>query len=247
VDPKILLIDEVLAVGDLAFRRKCLQRIRAMKERGKTILFVSHKMFDVRSICDRVLYIRDGGIHMEGSALDVTREFERDMLEKSLGDVTGLPTSQQAGDSRVRITDVEVLGEAGEELDAVRTGDPIRVRVRFHAGESLESPILSIALLRSDSLRVCAATTRTAGIEVERIEGEGEIEVRFDRLDLLEEHYTVETVIWNAEMSIPMAQHLNPTFRVVDERLPLNRPGVFFPPARFVRIASRAGTVLEGD
>jgi homopolymeric O-antigen transport system ATP-binding protein len=239
VDPQILLIDEVLAVGDLAFRRKCLARIQDLKERGKTILFVSHKMFDVRSICDRVIFLKDGGIYRDGNAVDVTKLFEREMLEKSLAQVVGQAQSQRAGGSKVTIIDVEATDLEGREVEAIRTGDPLRVRVRMDAGEPVDGPILSVALLRSDGRRVCVATTRILGPEIKRFEGHTEFEVVFDRLDLIEEYYTVETVIWNKEMSIPVAQYVNPTVRVSDDCLPLNRPGIFHPRARFVRVSSR--------
>ena len=247
VDPQILLIDEVLAVGDLAFRRKCLNRVQQMRGQGKTILFVSHKMFDVRAICDRVIYLKSGRIHREGSALDVTRELERDMLKKSLGDTTGLPTSQQAGLSRVRIDDVTVLGRDGAETEAIRSGEPIRVVVAATADEPVEAPILSVSLLRSDGLRACTASTRILGPEIARLAGETRFEVAFDAVDVTEEYYTVETVIWNREMSIPIAQYLNPTLHVGDDALPINRPGVYHPPARFVRIASAAGVVRDEE
>ena len=109
------------------------------------------------------------------------------------------------------------------------------------------NPVLSVALMRSDNLRTCAASTRTLGVTVPRLEGPTEFEVRFDRVDLVEEHYTVETVVWNEEMSIPVAQHLNPTIRIVDEGEPLNRPGIYHPDARFVRITSAGGDVRIED
>ncbi|MHC4469968.1 MAG: ABC transporter ATP-binding protein [Planctomycetota bacterium] len=246
VDPEIFLIDEVLAVGDLAFRQKCMRRIRDLREKRKTILFVSHKMRDVRAVCDRVIYLREGRIHEQGDPVDVTRVFEADMKGKSQMELAGLRRSQRAGDSPVTIRDVGVTDLGGRETDRVVAGEGFRVRVRVDVAERLRSPVLSVMLLRSDDICVCHASTRLLGPEVPGLEGECEFEVEFEHPPLVEDHYTVETVVWNEEMNIPWCQHRNPTVFIEDPHVPLTRPGVCHPRARFVRVLS-GGEVLFGE
>ncbi len=233
VDPAILLIDEVLAVGDLAFRRKCLERVKLLRAAGKTILFVSHKMNDVRAICDRVMYVKDGLIHREGTALDVTREFEADMKRRSALEITGAPLSQRTDNAAVRVMHVEARDSSGAPVTELHSGQSLIIHAAIESDIELLDPILSVALLRSDNLRACCATTRVLGPRIPRVRGACTFEVEFDDLDLMDDFYAIETIVWNAEMNVPLAQHLNPTIRFIDERPPVNRPGVFHPAARF--------------
>lgn len=227
VDPDILLIDEVLAVGDLGFRQKCMDRMKELRRRGKTILFVSHKMNDVRAICDRVILLARGGIEQDGKPLDVTRELEAVMRSGNRQAVVGAKPSQVAGSSKFRVEEVSMADRDGATIDELPNDAGFRVRGAVFAEEPVRDPILAVSLLRSDNLRVCHFNTREAGRRIELIDGRLSFEFEFPPLSLIEDLYTVETVLWNAEMNVPLAQHLNPSFTMRDRHPPANRPGVF--------------------
>jgi ABC-type polysaccharide/polyol phosphate transport system ATPase subunit len=235
VDPRVLLVDEVLAVGDLGFRQKCMRRVRDLKARGRTILFVSHRMSDIRGICDRVLQISGGTVAREGDALTVSREFEKEMSGKSLAELRGEAASHRPGDSPVRIVTAEPR-VAGARAVEIASGDGLDVVAEAEFATKVPAPVLSVSILRADQTRICVAHTRRLGIDLPDVEGQLSFAVRFPRLDLREDHYAVEVAIWDRELMTPLAQFITTEFFVTDPRPPINRPGAWEAEARFLEI-----------
>ncbi len=114
LEPDILLLDEVLAVGDLAFQRKCMEHAKRLAERGVTLLLVSHNMFAIKSMCDRAIYVAKGQVVADGRTEEVTQRYENDsrmqMAAWAEGAVGNDPTK-----CPIRFTEVEVLDESGRE------------------------------------------------------------------------------------------------------------------------------------
>jgi lipopolysaccharide transport system ATP-binding protein len=236
VDPRVLLVDEVLAVGDLGFRQKCLRRVRDLKARGRTILFVSHRMSDVRGLCDRVLQVSGGKVVREGAAMGVTREFEKEMSGKSLAELKGEAASHRAGDSPVRIVSAGLRTSGGAPAEEVASGDALEVRVLADFAATIRAPVLSVSVIRADETRVCVANSRRLGIDLPEVEGRLSFTVEFPRLDLRGDHYAVEVAIWDHEMMAPLAQFITAEFYVKDPRPPINRPGAWEAESRITDI-----------
>jgi ABC-type polysaccharide/polyol phosphate transport system ATPase subunit len=128
MDPDILLADEVLAVGDLEFQERCLERVRQERDRGRTILFVSHDLVAITRLCDQVLWLDGGRVRDHGDPRHVVARYRRATLAPA--DERGTGRALPAGD-HVRIVDVDLVSEEGGEIGAVRADQTFFVRILF--------------------------------------------------------------------------------------------------------------------
>jgi lipopolysaccharide transport system ATP-binding protein len=139
MDPAILLADEILAVGDLAFQERCLQKVRELaRDRGLTVLFVSHDMEAVARICDRVIWLKGGRLHRDGVSEEVIAEYQNaawDLLtSNSPADAKGSGRSGRYGE----ILEVKLLSADGREIGSPPRSEDVYVRIRFrtHAAKT---------------------------------------------------------------------------------------------------------------
>ncbi len=181
VDADVLLLDEVFAVGDGAFQRKCLDRIFDFKRNGGTIVFVSHDAAAVEQLCERTILLREGRVAFDGSTHDALTEYhrlladERDPAELAAG-------LSEWGSGEARIADVRVCGTGGVERERFRSGDAFSLAIRLVAAAAVPAPRLSYEL-RDEADRLLAG----GGLDVDEVgwpDGAGELPLRFD-LDAL--------------------------------------------------------------
>jgi ABC-2 type transport system ATP-binding protein len=149
VDPDVLVIDEVLAVGDEQFQAKCLDRIRTFQEEGRTILFVSHNADQIRAICDRAIVLESGKMLADASPGEAVRAFRESMGEElATDDELGAPNRQLRATRKVEILGMDVLGGA-----RLHTGDPLQLRVGLKTAEPVTaSLVLEIHKLNGELL-----------------------------------------------------------------------------------------------
>ena len=130
MEPSVLLADEILAVGDIAFQEQCLQKVRELaRDTGLTVLFVSHDMEAVSRICDRVVWLKEGGLHRDGAAEEVVTEYQNaawDMLAAAPG-YRGTSHAAKYGE----ILDVKLLAMDGREIGSPPRSEDVYVRIRF--------------------------------------------------------------------------------------------------------------------
>ncbi len=181
VDPDVLIIDEVFAVGDMYFQKKCVDRVYQFKKRGKTILFCSHSLYDVRQFCDEALWLDRGLPRALGDSVRVTNEyasFQRQHMSAAEEVVRGgFPPSPEL-ETRPRaalpyICDARLyrLGTE-EECYQISSGDSFEVRVWWENPATLETPInLGIAFMRGDLTLCCATATHFSGVKLEGSSG----------------------------------------------------------------------------
>lgn len=188
-DPEILLVDEVLAVGDAPFQRKCLDRIGQLRRRGVTILFVSHSMDTVRSICSRVLWLDHGELVIDGSTeAAIARYLDRSWAAAGQPGVGG-GDERRWGSGEVQIVGVRLLGVGGEERQLFRVGEPLTVEMRWAAEREVERPVFGLGVHRSDGTHIAGPNTRFARCEIPRLVGEGTVCYEVHSLPLLEGTY----------------------------------------------------------
>jgi ABC-2 type transport system ATP-binding protein len=149
-DADIMLIDEVLAVGDAAFAQKCMDVFRAKRQAGKTIVLVTHDMATVQAFCDRAMLIHDGAMNHLGDPEETALRYYR--LNFAHGD--GKPSPGGVPDVNARLIDARLEGESGEPIDNVEQGDPIRLTVILEARRDLESPVFGFHFENADGVRV---------------------------------------------------------------------------------------------
>jgi len=199
-EPDILLVDEVLAVGDAAFQRKCLDRINHMRRKGVTIFFVSHSAEMVRTICPRAVWLDNGRVVSDGSAeAVVARYLDHSWASESgrLGPEAG--NERRWGSGKVRIVGVRLLDGRGQEERLFRVGKPLTVEIRYRAERCVERPVFGLAIHRSDGTHVTGPNTQFAGYEIPQIEGEGMVQYTVPCLPLLEGAYYLSVAVHNWE------------------------------------------------
>jgi ABC-type polysaccharide/polyol phosphate transport system ATPase subunit len=167
IDPEILLVDEILAVGDSAFQRKCMDRIYDLRREGVTILMVSHSLDAVTRICSRAIWLEKAVIVGDGSAWEISREYlervnarDQERLHQESVKRSAAAVRNRRGSGEIRISEIECLDGQGNATTVVRTGDPLTVRLHYRTDETIERPVFGVALYRDDDLHVSGPNSR---------------------------------------------------------------------------------------
>jgi ABC-type polysaccharide/polyol phosphate transport system ATPase subunit len=181
--PDILLLDEVLAVGDAAFQAKCFKRISELKESGTTIVFISHDLSTVARICDRVLLIAGGEVIIDGSPRDVIAEYQR----------LSLPPETSSGEAE--ITSICISNPEDHEKNTFYTGHPIDLRLEFAARSSVEDVAFEVFLHSPDWGQCCHMTTEISSDLISLESGSGAINFSCAELGLQPGIYRVSATI----------------------------------------------------
>lgn len=199
-EPEILLVDEVLAVGDAAFQRKCLDRINDLRRRGVTILFVSHSAETVRSICPRVLWLENGRLVSDGTAESVVTHYLTHTWATDAGRARPeTEDDRRWGSGQVQIVGVRLLSGDGQEKQLFHVGEPLAVEMRYQTANRVERPVFGLAIHRADGTHVAGPNTRFAGHDIPYIEGEGTIRYTVPSVPLLEGMYYLSVSAHNWE------------------------------------------------
>lgn len=193
-DPEVLLIDEVLAVGDEEFQRKCAERLSELRNDGATIVVVSHSLGSVRSICDRVAWLDHGNLRSVGDTSEVVDNY----LAEVTSDRSGPPSEgARWGSGEGLIENLELLGPDGVPTSRFRTGDDIRFRLHYRTSEVLDQPVFGIAVHTVDGVHVTGPNTREAGARIEQIEGAGFVDLQIKDCLLLPGTYDLSATLTN--------------------------------------------------
>lgn len=193
--PDIVLVDEVLAVGDAAFRRRALEALRGLIADGRTVLFISHDMWNVRRLCSRILWMEDGRVRAHGPAGEIA---ERYMNEVNLEALAGQSTSLQShrgGTGEVRYQSVEVLDGDGAPAGLLPPGGTLVVRARYRVAASVDRPVFQVAIVDVDTGVVIATAASTSVDVPARVDAPGVVECRFERLPLRARQYVLRLAI----------------------------------------------------
>jgi len=199
-DPQVLLVDEVLAVGDVGFQRKCLEHIDQVRREGVTILFVSHSTETVRTICSRTLWLDQGQLVADGPAEAVVAHYEAHTWAAEEGTLkAGAGSERRWGSDEVRIVQVRLLDGAGQQKQLFGVGEPLTVEMHYRAERRVDRPVFGLAIHRSDGIHVTGPNTQFGGCEIPWIMGEGRVRYMVPALPLLEGLYYVSVSSHNWE------------------------------------------------
>jgi len=192
IEPDILLVDEVLAVGDASFRQKCLTRIQALLRDGTSIIFVSHNLFMVQAVCASALYLEHGEVKCRGQTTDVIAAYERDLHEEQARKLESLWFEQNEGVIEAQITGVEVLDTNGLKPGEFCSDQSVEIRVHYKAYRSSGKANAAVRIIRSDGLTSCIMRTRFDDVSFVLQQGDGTISVILEPLQLVGGTYHVE-------------------------------------------------------
>jgi lipopolysaccharide transport system ATP-binding protein len=195
LDPEILLVDEVLAVGDASFRQKCVQRIRELINNGTSIIFVSHNSWLVQSICELALYLDHGQVKCKGKTGEVIEVYDRDIHEKRAQEFK-IPNSKLDNSSKdVEITKIEITGVDGQIQKEFHNDQPIVINVRYLAKIHIGDVNFVVRILRSDGLTCCMLRSKLDNFRFNLHQGEGVVSVTLDPVQLYGGAYYVHALI----------------------------------------------------
>jgi ABC-type polysaccharide/polyol phosphate transport system ATPase subunit len=180
IDADILLLDEVFAVGDEEFQRKCFAKIFEYKQRGGTIVFVSHDAASVERLCQRALLLRNGRVELDGSAQEAIARYHK-LLADERDPAEGAAGLREYGSGEARIVAARLLGPDGEERLQLAAGESLAVELRIAALEALAPPRVSIELRDEAGLLLAASAQDTAELGWEELPGERLLRFEVDR------------------------------------------------------------------
>jgi ABC-type polysaccharide/polyol phosphate transport system ATPase subunit len=184
VDPDVLLIDEVLAVGDEQFQRRCLERVAELRAAGKTIVVVSHSLPTVRSLCDEAVWLEHGEVRAMGKADQIADAYLGQVHLDMLGGAQAQVHAHGVA-GEVRITGMELLDAQGRPTTQVATGDAVTLRLHYDAAAVVRDPVFSFAVHTTDGVLVTAPNSKEAQVVVDKVEGQGHVDLRVNRFMLL--------------------------------------------------------------
>ncbi|MCU0242009.1 MAG: ABC transporter ATP-binding protein [Vicinamibacteria bacterium] len=211
VDPDVLLIDEVLAVGDEAFTRKCLDKIGEFRRRGKTIVFVSHSLGLVEKMCDEVLWMRHGSMADRGDSKRVVDAYltyvaggeeallksqQREAVAETAETTAQIAPQDQStgrwGTREIEIESVRLLDERGRERHVYVPGERLTIEMRVQARQPVEDFVFGIGLFNTDGVSVYGSNTHIEDYQPELILGQAEIRFEIEDLRLVEGSYLLD-------------------------------------------------------
>jgi lipopolysaccharide transport system ATP-binding protein len=183
VDPDILVIDEVLAVGDESFQQKSLEKIEQLRRQGKTIIFVSHGLDQVEKLCETAAWIDHGEIKMIGPALKVVNEYSG--LSHGAEEATEGDMGKRWGTHEVEITDIQILDESGVSTENIQTGKSATIRIHYFAHELIEDVVAGIRITDMFGANIWGTNSKRRGTKFPPLVGEGSIDLVVQRIPLL--------------------------------------------------------------
>ena len=210
VDADILLVDEILAVGDAAFQAKCFNKLREIKSAGTTIVIVSHALGQIEQICDRSIWIKDGLIAAEGNPAEVNMQY-LDYMGRKLGgggkteEYTSAekPASSRSedcgfprwgsGDGWIREARIKDL--AGNERDCFSTGEGIRIEFDYVIEKPLDSPVVGVGIFRNDGVQCYGTNTQLEHFDALSLKESGTVSFTMPEVPLLPGEYFVDLAI----------------------------------------------------
>lgn len=259
--PDVLIVDEVLTVGDQVFQQKCLQRIFEMKAAGVAIVLVSHNLEDIRRLCDRAIWLQNGVVRAEGPASEIVDDYlaytnelyyakrraEQAAAEEQAPEQPATTTElRRWGTHQAEIVRVELCNGQGEITDRFQPGSTLRVRMYYQCHERILRPTFGLAIYRQDGAHVNGPNSVDEGYHIEAIEGSGMMEYRIDSLPLNPGRYELTVAIYNRNSTIAIDHHhrMYP-FEVMRPRGRAEEGVVHIPATWHHTPATEPGLVLE--
>lgn len=229
VNADILLIDEILAVGDVNFQAKCFNKLREIKAQGTTIVIVSHSMGQIEQICDRCIWIHEGKIKGEGLPRDIDKDYldfmgqkrqqmaeeaERKEAQKQEAEQEDTApeeveikkeeeVAKRWGNGRARFCEIYMSGSKNEKQSVFATEESVSIHMKYKVKQKVEDAVFGIGIFRDDGVQCYGTNTRIEQFKRFDLTEDGEVTVNFGRLSLLPGKYTLDVAI-ESDMATPV-------------------------------------------
>jgi ABC-type polysaccharide/polyol phosphate transport system ATPase subunit len=213
MEPRVLLLDEVLAVGDQRFQTRCLARIKEFKARGGSLVFVSHDLGTVRSVCERTLWLEGGRARASGESWSVIRQYE-DFVRELGGEQSG---PDEEGSGELVVSRVELIAGDGREATLFRPHESMTIRLHYQSTRTINRPNFGLAILRRDGLLCYGTSTRKEGLRIEAVSGRGHIDYVLEPIGLLAGSYDITVGVYD-EQDVYKYHHAHRKFHFAVEQ-----------------------------
>ena len=206
VGADILLIDEILAVGDAAFQAKCFERLMEIKAEGTTIVIVSHSMAQLERICDRTVWIEGGKIRMEGAPNEVNPKYleymgQRRQLSAAKNAKKEQNDAELSGETPAKWTDICLINEQGERVEKFATGDTITLQLTYQADTAhAEEALIGLALYRADKALCYGTNTQREHLQPIVLKEKGVVRCKFAPMNLVAGTYWFDVALRRMDM-----------------------------------------------
>ena len=225
LDPDILLLDEVLAVGDAAFQRKCMNFARSLEKKGSTILFVSHNMYSIKTMCQRVIYLKKGKVVFDGPTAEGLKLYEDDSRMKD----THWFWSDD--DERpIKFTSGSIESSTGLDSGVIAHGDRLTIRLRYSTTRRIMAPDVRVSIDRQDDTHCMTFSSKQVGMDIPWLEGDGELVIQTAPLKLTSDFYLANVAVREKGVGKLLVAQIIAHFHVSDPDLGSLSYGVFNEP-----------------
>lgn len=219
VQPTILIVDEILAVGDQTFQMKCIDRIHEMKRQGVTIILISHNLDMIRRLCSHLIWLEHGQMRASGPTEEVANEY-KEYSNQAVGKQMALQGQEGSfrrwGSQEIEISAVRFLDADGDEQSLFKTGDEMVIEVAFIAHQAVPDPEFGLAIFRQDGVHINGPNSHLAGLEMGEVKGPGVVQYHIKALPLLPARYQVTAAVHDSRLLNAYDYHeLAYPFRVV--------------------------------
>lgn len=234
LQPEILIVDEVLAVGDLAFQQKCMRHMKKLTETGMTIIIVSHNMAAVQTACNRAILLDKGRIIDEGKPVNVIESF-RSLMEMSHDNEDMIGKNKDGSDAEVLFKNVQLINEEGIPQRDFNFGEKTRIKIDLFAEKRVDNPMVAFRILRPDGVIVCNFNNWYDNFKLDYLEGDCTVEGWLPPFRLIPGYYLINIYVWywggkiagDIEKAQPIAYQEFGHFRIVGP--PIDEHEVFQP------------------
>jgi ABC-2 type transport system ATP-binding protein len=192
VDPEILIVDEVLAVGDEAFQRRCLGRIRDFQREGRTIVFVTHAVDIVREICTKAYFLKQGVVAAEGRPSDVVDAFRRHIHG---GDPEQTGPVDERGTGEASLSDVRFVDDAGEERQVYNPGESLEIRARLDVKRPITDGVIGVIVYDDAGRYLWGTNTGMRDVDLGTVDGPRLVRIRIPALPVLDTSCSVTLAV----------------------------------------------------
>jgi lipopolysaccharide transport system ATP-binding protein len=209
VNPQILIVDEILAVGDQAFQEKCINHIFDMKRRGTTIILVSHNLDMMRKLCTRLIWMEKGQVRASGNPEDMIQKylvFLQTREHRSLSQVQ--KDFERLGTGDIEITGVRFLDKDQQEQPGFVTGEALTIEISYVAHRAVLNPEFGLAIYREDGVQINGPNTQFSGFDIGKISGAGAICYHVPELPLLPACYVLSVAVHDSRYPIVYDHHV---------------------------------------
>ena len=195
LDPDVLIVDEVLAVGDAGFQKKCIATMADLRSGGRTVLFVSHNMAAVENLCSRGIWIDKGQMRMDGTSKDVIKAYLSTYATDDTKNAE-LAVEGRTGSGEVRYTDIELFALDGSPSPVIQSGDGLTLRLHFCAEQPVLQPSFWLRLYTSMGTLISETSSWLYGQTIPSLSpGEGYVDLHLDALNLIPARYMISLSI----------------------------------------------------